>query len=107
MTFDQKIKVILIASTVLVIGAVIHGIRENYLDSTQPLGVGAFVRVKHGFYEDCKGTVLREVYSRQVVDRQGVMHPSLFAGYDVDLTCNNEHTGDRFFSPDFLRVEHV
>ena len=104
MTFDQKLNVILIAAGVLVVVAAVHGIREQYLDKTQVLGVGAFVQVKHGFYEECKGTVLKEVYSNQVTDRQGVIHPSIFAGYSVDLTCHNEHTGDRFFTPDFLRV---
>ena len=81
-----------------------YSIRESRLDKTQVLGVDSFVKVKFGYYQDCKGTVIKEVYSTPVTDRYGNFHPSIFAGYTVDLTCENERRGDFFFSSDFLRV---
>ncbi len=104
MTFKQKIAVLFYGSLALAVVVIGYSIRETHLDSTQVLGVGSFVKVKFGYYQDCKGTVIKEVYSNPVTDRQGHFHPSIFAGYTVDLTCDNERRGDFFFSPDFLRV---
>lgn len=104
MVNQRKLKAVIIGTLVLLAVCIGHGCHESYLDDHQVVGIGKLVRVKYGLYQDCKGIVLKEVYSQQVTDRQGVIHGSIFAGYSVDLTCNNEHTGDRFFSPDFLRV---
>lgn len=105
MLFNQKKLNILIGAALLLVAVcIIHGCHESYLDDHQVVAVGKTVRVRYGFYQDCKGIVLKPVNSDMVTDRQGLVHPSIFAGYDVDLTCNNEHTGDRFFTPDFLRV---
>lgn len=101
---QRKLNILLAVVFALAVAGIIDRLYENHLDDTQIIVTGKLVRVKYGFYQDCKGVVLNDVYSETVKDREGVTHIGVFAGYAVDLTCNNEHTGSRFFTPDFLRV---
>ena len=103
-TFQKKVHLIIVGTFLLLLGCIVRGIHESYLDKHQVFKPGSIVVVKCGYYQDCKGPITKEVYSDPVTDRWSIFHPAIFAGYLADITCNDEHIGERAFCTEFLRV---